>query len=293
MAEAVIDFGEGEEIEEGVWEQLVDQTKKLVILIRSHLDDNRRGEILRSGVKLAIFGAPNAGKSSLLNYLAARPAAIVTPIAGTTRDVLEVSLDVGGIPVRVSDTAGLRHLRDTSTDSHAVEQIGIERAKKAVEEADVRLCVVSLENISSNGIDSEVAALLTSETAVFLNKLDKASAGDLEKACQVFSNHPMWIGSITNDNGMGSFVDGVATLLKDRFEKGCSDEEPLITHARHRTHLEAAVNYLEASLTYAPDGLVFAAEELRYASQELGKVTGDVGIEDILDVLFSKFCIGK
>ncbi|KAG8716604.1 mitochondrial splicing system protein [Ceratobasidium sp. 394] len=139
LAEAIIDFGEGEEIEEGLWTQLVERTTKLVNSIQTHLNDNRRGEILRSGVKLAIFGAPNAGKSSLLNYLAARPAAIVTPIPGTTRDVLEVSLDIGGIPVRLSDTAGLRDLVDLNGNLDTVEQIGIERAKKAVEEADVRL----------------------------------------------------------------------------------------------------------------------------------------------------------
>ncbi|KAF8709547.1 tRNA modification GTPase TrmE, partial [Rhizoctonia solani] len=293
LAEAIIDFGEGEEIEDGVWAQLIEQTTSLVTLIRSHLDDNRRGEILRSGVKLAIFGAPNAGKSSLLNYLAARPAAIVTPIAGTTRDVLEVSLDIGGIPVRVSDTAGLRHLLDRNDDSNIVEQIGIERAKQAVEEADIRLCVVSLEELSSAGIDGEVSALLTPDAIILFNKLDRAGPEDLERCRLIFPNHRVWIGSVTKDTGMVSFIEGIAGLLKEKFENDNSNEEPLITHARHRTHLEAAVKYLEASLAYGPDGLVFAAEELRYASQELGKVTGDIGIEDILDVLFSKFCIGK
>ncbi|KAF8607914.1 P-loop containing nucleoside triphosphate hydrolase protein [Ceratobasidium sp. AG-I] len=292
LAEAIIDFGEGEEIEEGVWEQLVQRTEKLVALIQTHLSDNRRGEILRSGVKLAIFGAPNAGKSSLLNYLAARPAAIVTPIAGTTRDVLEVSLDVGGIPVRVSDTAGLRYLMDTGGDLNTVEQIGIERAKKAVEEADLRLCVVSLENLGL-GIDDEVAGLLSPDTAVFLNKLDKAKPEDMGRARQLFPDQRVWLGSIVDEGGMGAFVQGLAELLKERFESGSQDEEPLITHARHRTHMDAALHYLEASLSYGPGDLVFAAEELKYASQELGKVTGDVGIEDILDVLFSKFCIGK
>ncbi|KAJ1308708.1 hypothetical protein OPQ81_004399 [Rhizoctonia solani] len=293
LAEALIDFGEGEEIEDGVWTQLIEKTTSLVTLIRSHLDDNRRGEILRSGVKLAIFGAPNAGKSSLLNYLAARPAAIVTPIAGTTRDVLEVSLDISGIPVRVSDTAGLRYLLDGDNDSNTVEQIGIERAKRAVEEADVRLCVVSLEGLSSVGIDKQVSTLLTPDTAILFNKLDKAGPEDLERCRLIFQDHRMWIGSVTNDTGMASFVEGIAQLLKEKFENGSSDEEPLITHARHRTHMEVAVQYLEASLAYGPHDLVFAAEELRYASQELGKVTGDIGIEDILDVLFSKFCIGK
>ncbi|KAG9074707.1 mitochondrial splicing system protein [Ceratobasidium sp. UAMH 11750] len=293
LAEAIIDFGEGEEIEEGLWTQLVERTTKLVNSIQTHLNDNRRGEILRSGVKLAIFGAPNAGKSSLLNYLAARPAAIVTPIPGTTRDVLEVSLDIGGIPVRLSDTAGLRDLVDLNGNLDTVEQIGIERAKKAVEEADVRLCVVSLENLRSGVLDGEVASLLTPDTAVFLNKLDVAGTEDLGRGRELFSSQRVWVGSVVDDDGMSTFVDGLAQLLKERFEKGSTDEEPLITHSRHRTHLGAALRYLEASLAYGPGDLVFAAEELRYASQELGKVTGEVGTEDILDALFSKFCIGK
>ncbi|KAG8747387.1 mitochondrial splicing system protein [Ceratobasidium sp. 414] len=315
LAEAIIDFGEGEEIEEGLWTQLINHTTKLVNLIRTHLGDNRRGEILRSGVKLAIFGAPNAGKSSLLNYLgalttasitAARPAAIVTPIAGTTRDVLEVSLDIGGIPVRLSDTAGLRDPLNLNGNLDTVERIGIERAKKAVEEADVRLCVVSLENLRSGVLDGEVASLLTPDTAVFLNKLDVAGVGDLERGRELFSSQRVWVGSVVDDGGMSTLVDGLAELLKERwgfshftigllleFEKGSTDEEPLITHSRHRMHLEAALRYLEASLSYEPGDLVFAAEELRYASQELGKVTGEVGTEDILDALFSKFCIGK
>ncbi|KAG8689148.1 mitochondrial splicing system protein [Ceratobasidium sp. 423] len=217
LAEAIIDFGEGEEIEDGVWTQLIDQTTGLVTLIRSHLNDSRRGEILRSGVKLAIFGAPNAGKSSLLNYLAARPAAIVTPIAGTTRDVLEISLDIGGIPVRVSDTAGLRYLLDRDDDSNAVEQIGIERARMAVEEADIRLCVVSLEDLLAAGIDNEVSALLTPDTIILLNKLDKVGPKDLERCHLIFPDHRVWIGSVINDTGMVSFVEGIAQLLKEKY----------------------------------------------------------------------------
>lgn len=140
----------------------------------------------------------------------------MTPIAGTTRDVLEVSLDVGGVPVRISDTAGLRHLLDTSSDLDAVEQIGIQRAKNAVEEADVRLCVVSLENLHSGAIDEEVAGLLSPNTAVFLNKLDKAKPVDVDRGRQLFSNQRVWTGSIVNDQGMGAFVQGLAELLKER-----------------------------------------------------------------------------
>lgn len=194
----------------------------------------------------------------------------MTPIAGTTRDVLEVSLDVGGIPVRVSDTAGLRHLLDTSSALDTLEQIGIERAKKAVEEADLRLCVVSLEKLHSSAIDEEVAGLLSPNTAVFLNKLDKARPEDVDRGRQLFTNQRLWAGSVVNDQGMGAFVQGLAELLKERcvfvlflrnnslmdfwlfnrYESGSSDEEPLITHARHRTHMMAALRYLEASLSY-------------------------------------------
>lgn len=141
----------------------------------------------------------------------------MTPIAGTTRDVLEVSLDVGGIPVRVSDTAGLRHFMDTGSALDTVEQIGIERAKKAVEEADLRLCVVSLEKLDSGVIDDEVAGLISPNTAIFLNKLDKAKPEDTDKAIRLFSDQRMWMGSIVNDQGMEPFVHGLAEVLKEKY----------------------------------------------------------------------------
>ncbi|KAJ2920940.1 hypothetical protein H1R20_g16154, partial [Candolleomyces eurysporus] len=123
--EALIDFGEGEEIEEGVYEDAKSKVQKVLDTIQGYLNDHRRGELLRSGIRLAIFGPPNAGKSSLLNFLAQREAAIVTAIPGTTRDILELSLDIGGLPVIIADTAGLRKTEDV------VEKIGIERARKA------------------------------------------------------------------------------------------------------------------------------------------------------------------
>ncbi|KAJ2925523.1 hypothetical protein H1R20_g11568, partial [Candolleomyces eurysporus] len=123
--EALIDFGEGEEMEEGVYEDAKSRVQKVLDTIQGYLNDHRRGELLRSGIRLAIFGPPNAGKSSLLNFLAQREAAIVTPIPGTTRDILELSLDIGGLPVVIADTAGLRKTEDV------VEKIGIERARKA------------------------------------------------------------------------------------------------------------------------------------------------------------------
>jgi tRNA modification GTPase len=129
---------------------------------------------------------------------------------------LEVSLDIGGVPVRVSDTAGLRRLLDRGSDSNTVEQIGIERAKQAVKEADVRLCVVSIEDLSSVGIDGEVATLLTPDTAILFNKVDKAGPEDLERCRLIFPNHRVWVGSVIKDTGMVTFVEGIANLLKEK-----------------------------------------------------------------------------
>ncbi|KAJ2935572.1 hypothetical protein H1R20_g1523, partial [Candolleomyces eurysporus] len=174
--EALIDFGEGEEIEEGVYEDAKLRVQKVLDTIQGYLNDHRRGELLRSGIRLAIFGPPNAGKSSLLNFLAQREAAIVTPIPGTTRDILELSLDIGGLPVVIADTAGLRKTEDV------VEKIGIERARKAVESADISICVLSFpeavqQQQQRNDLGSEASShwreLISRDNTFFLfNKSD-------------------------------------------------------------------------------------------------------------------------
>ncbi|KAJ2935764.1 hypothetical protein H1R20_g1330, partial [Candolleomyces eurysporus] len=174
--EALIDFGEGEEIEEGVYEDAKSKVQKVLDTIQGYLNDHRRGELLRSGIRLAIFGPPNAGKSSLLNFLAQREAAIVTPIPGTTRDILELSLDIGGLPVIIADTAGLRKTEDV------VEKIGIERARNAVESADISICVLSFpeavqQQQQRNDLGSEASShwqeLISRDNTFFLfNKSD-------------------------------------------------------------------------------------------------------------------------
>ncbi|KAF9004780.1 hypothetical protein BDQ17DRAFT_1473977, partial [Cyathus striatus] len=286
LIEAVIDFGEGEEIEDGVVEDARQRAEELLKMIQSHLSDARRGEILRSGIKLAIFGPPNAGKSSLLNFLAQREAAIVTPIPGTTRDILELSLDIGGLPVIVADTAGLRHTKDV------VEKIGVERARKAVKEADIALCVLSLPDAAtpSGGLNipEELKALVTPETFFLLNKSDLASSSHvpLERA---------WIASLQTGQGTQDFLTGFGERLKKKFELGDMPDSrtPIITRERHRMHLESAARFLQAFLDTPPDDVIFAAEELRYAAQAVGRVTGAIDVEDILDVVFREFCIGK
>ncbi|KAF8211538.1 tRNA modification GTPase GTPBP3 [Mycena galopus ATCC 62051] len=288
--EALIDFGEGEDIEEGVFEEARDRALKLKNTIESYLQDNRRGEIMRSGVRLTIFGPPNAGKSSLLNFLAQREAAIVTPVPGTTRDILELSLDIGGIPVIVSDTAGLRRTADP------VEAIGVERARNAIEAADIALCVVSCGDLDHETAPAEfpasVETLITDETFVLFNKSDLL--GDTRAESRFHPNR--WITSLKTGNGTTEFLAGFAKALQRKYalsDDGESGNAPLITHARHRVHLESAAQFIDAFLATSADDIVFGAEELRYAARAVGKVSGLIDVEDVLDALFRDFCIGK
>ncbi|KAI0031686.1 tRNA modification GTPase TrmE [Vararia minispora EC-137] len=298
--EAVIDFGDDEDdVEWAAFEQARDRAVQLRDNIKALLADARRGEILREGVRLALFGPPNAGKSSLLNFLAQREAAIVTPVPGTTRDVLELELDIGGIPVRVSDTAGLR------TTADVVEQIGVERARKAVEAANVSLLVLSAPEVfveTPEGprveIPDTVQSLINENTFILLNKRD------LLPASLSLLPHGGWLVSLTTEQGTLDFMGGFAHALRKSqllitrrydFKRDTQDPDdaPLITHARHRAHLESALRFLDAFLTHGPEEIVLGAEELRYAAQAVGRISGLIDVEDVLDVVFRDFCIGK
>ncbi|KAI0637698.1 tRNA modification GTPase TrmE [Trametes polyzona] len=295
LVEALIDFGEGEDIEEGVYEQARGRVQKLRETISHHLSDNRRGEIMRSGIRLAIFGPPNAGKSSLLNFLAQREAAIVTPVPGTTRDILELSLDIGGLPVIVADTAGLRKTDDM------VEKIGVERAKQLVESSDVSLCVLPAPEVLSQTNDGKwkmqlpppLESLVKEDTLVLLNKTDLVPTGIRPS----WPSDTIWQASLSTGEGMAAFMQGFANVLQQRYnllnEDSSRIEEPLITHARHRTHLENALQFIDAFLDTPPEDVVLAAEELRYAAQAIGKISGLIDVEDVLDAIFRDFCIGK
>ncbi|KDR74437.1 hypothetical protein GALMADRAFT_71147 [Galerina marginata CBS 339.88] len=316
QVEALIDFGEGEDIEEGVYEQAKTEASLLLSQIQKHLSDSRRGEMVRSGIRMAIFGPPNAGKSSLFNYLANRPASIVTPIPGTTRDVLELTLDIGGLPVIVADTAGLRETEDV------VEGIGVQRGIDAIKNADISLCVLALPDVISPpsspihkvqiSIPPDLQDFITSSTYFLFNKSDLVppsqrtffQEGSLAQLTQqdptIDLNGRSWSASLVTNDGAHAFVQGLAEALKARFsihDPTSSNHSklhaPLITRARHRVHLESACKFLEAFLALPPEDVVFAAEELRYAAQAVGRVTGDIGVEDVLDALFRDFCIGK
>jgi len=211
------------------------RARRLRDRIQSILADSRRGEIMRTGIRLAIFGPPNVGKSSLLNFLAQREAAIVTHVPGTTRDILELSLDIGGLPVLVADTAGLRETADE------VEQIGIERARKAVQAADASLLVLACPDAIANGtttasssspssdlrleIPSELAPLVTRDTFILLNKTDllpTSSALAPAALANALRPHASWAVSLASQAGTSDFLAGLATALQDRPPSGCA-----------------------------------------------------------------------
>ncbi|GAA6010848.1 hypothetical protein JCM11491_004564 [Sporobolomyces phaffii] len=314
LVEALIDFGEDEGISEGVFEQAREKVISLRDQITRHLDDGRRGEIIRSGIHLAIVGPPNAGKSSLLNWLAQREAAIVTAIPGTTRDVVELSLDFHGFPILVADTAGLRSTRDQ------VEAIGIERALAKADVADIKLCVLSLEelfpdsmsssdrpSLASPTIDSLTLDLIDSNTLILLNKTDSSPptptqleliSENLARAGKSWigrgSEREFWPVSVTGGLGLKELAAALTEKLKDRYELSDNLEEtPIVTHERHRRHLEQCRESLNAFLDLGADDLVDAGEELRYAVISLGKISGVVDVEEVLGEIFAGFCIGK
>ncbi|XP_012694946.2 tRNA modification GTPase GTPBP3, mitochondrial [Clupea harengus] len=298
--EAFIDFSEDELIEDGVLNQVDESLSQLVREIEGHLSDERKGERLRSGVQVVIAGATNAGKSSLLNLLCQRPAAIVSPVAGTTRDVVETCVDIGGFPILLSDTAGLRDTQDT------VEIEGVRRARERVQQADLALVVVDSSKLPRDprhvaaSLGGQLGEVLSGQASqrclLVLNKSDLLSEeqsrgiqsalrerGDLPQACLL---------SCHTDSG----VNGFLSVLKNSVQILCGDPlvgGPSLTQARHRAHLLECVRSLAQYRQYRDLDLALAAEGVRLALIGLGRITGRVGAEEILDIIFRDFCIGK
>ncbi|XP_067894016.1 tRNA modification GTPase GTPBP3, mitochondrial isoform X4 [Heterodontus francisci] len=307
--EAYIDFSEDDNIEEGVLRKVDGDVHALQGEINSHLRDSRRGERLRDGVHVAIVGAPNTGKSSLLNSISQKPTAIVSPIAGTTRDVVETALNIRGYPVFVSDTAGLRETSDI------VEQEGVRRARERLQQADIVVVVVDtmelpldltgmacfLQNYLSEVImhESDEHQAKTSPAVadwiVVCNKTDLVQLEDLNKLHLVLKEHGLprvCLLSCKTGSGFNDFLH----LLGEQVEKMCGNPlagSPSLTQARHRLHLQNCTHALMQYQQHRELDLVLATEQLRMALRQLGKITGKIGAEEILEVIFRDFCIGK
>ncbi|MFZ4407560.1 MAG: tRNA uridine-5-carboxymethylaminomethyl(34) synthesis GTPase MnmE [Paracraurococcus sp.] len=269
--EAFIEF-EDDDLPAGLDDAVALAAGALRAEILTHLADAGRGERLREGLLVAILGAPNAGKSSLLNALAGREAAIVSARAGTTRDVVEVRLDLGGVPVTLADTAGLRDAADE------IEAEGVRRARRRAEEADLILAVFAADQQP----DTETLAWVTPSALVVASKVDLAPALDA-----IVGIAPLGISART---GVG--LDMLrARLAEEAAARAGLAGEATLTRPRHRAALTEAAGWL-AELDTAPLPEL-RAEALRAALRAIGRITGRVGVEAVLDAVFGEFCIGK
>ncbi|KAI9323809.1 hypothetical protein BX666DRAFT_2038380 [Dichotomocladium elegans] len=287
LTEAVIDFGEDEQIDDGALETAASNVRAMRDAILAHLDDGHVGEIVRNGIRITIVGPPNAGKSTLLNMLAKREAAIVSDIPGTTRDVVEVTLNLGGYPVMISDTAGLRDSEDV------IEKEGMKRALSRLDLADIKICLVPLTEWRK--LDATVRQVLGMDTFVILTKQDLVDDTIVQSAKTTLSGkvRGVWTLSCRTGQGVSLFLNDMIELFKTTFDDAMTNPS-LITQARHRRHLQdCQLNTIHLHVALPPDDVVLGAEALRQAANALGRITGRVDVEDVLDVLFSQFCIGK
>jgi tRNA modification GTPase len=285
LVEARIDFSDEADVPEDLIGPALHAAQQLRNMIAASLDDGGRGERLRDGLVVAIAGPPNAGKSTLLNRLARREAAIVSPYPGTTRDVIEVHLDLAGYPVTLLDTAGIRPSDDP------VEQEGIRRAAARAAAADLLLWV-----IDSQAIEQPTEGIFESrgktECWLVRNKIDLA-VDKLWTNCESQSTpygKELAISAATGA-GIEVLIGALATFAQGYF---ATTESALVTRARHRHALAETVAALDRALAQGRSGHEeLIAEELRAATTTLGRLTGRVDVEDILDVIFRDFCIGK
>ena len=275
LTESALDFSDEGDVTEQAVAKAIEEAQILRDAIQDHLADRHRGEILRDGMRVVIAGPPNVGKSSLLNALARRDAAIVSEHAGTTRDAIEVRLDLDGFPVIVTDTAGIRKTAEQ------VEQEGIRRTIKHASQADLILWLMEAGHPDPNLPDDLQGQ--EDRSLRVLNKIDLVenevvrSAADLRISCKT--------GEGVRDLTLRLAAEAAARI-------GVM-EQPAVTRPRHRLELERCAGALVAFLSQDADALELKAEELRQAAQALGRLTGRIDVEDVLGEIFASFCIGK
>ena len=275
--EAKIDFPD-EDLPKNIIKEIQMISHKVLKEIKSTLDDQKIGERIREGFKIAIIGPPNSGKSSLLNYLSKRDVAIVSEIAGTTRDVIETHLNLDGYPVIVSDTAGIR------ISKNEIEQKGIKIALKNAKNADLKLIIISPKNVDFKGVLKD---LIDKNSILVVNKSDLIT----RKINNNFKKYNHVLISIKKDLNVNKLIKKIKNKLKNKF---VVTEDILITRERHRQNLIDCVQHLE-NFKKKKSSLDFdkAAEDLRLATRDLGMIVGKVGVEELLGNIFNDFCIGK
>ncbi len=290
--EAAIDFAD-EELPLEILNSAREVTAKILREIRAHLDDGHCGERLRDGLRIVLLGAPNAGKSTLLNALARREAAIVSDSPGTTRDVIEVAMDIDGFAVTFADTAGLR---ETQTP---VEQEGVDRARARAGDADLKLALFDSGTGDATGVerDAETQNVVDDNTLILLTKCDLRGESDKPTPTDATA----FFISAKTGAGMAALLKRLKKEIAARMQG--SETMPL-TRLRHRRGLEECADALARFLRFKEhvegeraeeqaNEIALAAEDLRLGVRALGRLTGRVDVEDVLDRLFAEFCIGK
>jgi tRNA modification GTPase len=275
--EAKIDFPD-EDLPENILLNIKKTSSDIIVSVKKILDDERVGERIREGFKIAIVGPANAGKSSLLNHLSNRDVAIVSEIAGTTRDVIETHLNLDGYPVVVSDTAGI------TESKNEIEKKGIKLALQRAEDADLKLIVIDAKNVDFKGILKD---LMDENAILVINKsdiLDNDLRPELKQLDHVLI-------SVKKNFNINDLILKIKNKLKNKF---ILSQNILITRARHRAHLEEC---LQCLMNFEKKNKIEdfdkAAEDLRLATRHLGMIVGKVDVEEILGSIFSDFCIGK
>jgi len=275
--EAKIDFPD-EDLPKNIINEIQSKSNHILKEIKKTLNDQKVGERIREGFKIAIVGPPNSGKSSLLNYLSKRDVAIVSEIAGTTRDVIETHLNLDGYPVIVSDTAGIR------SSKNEIEKKGIKIALKRAEDADLKLVIISAKNLDFASVFKK---LLTKNAILVVNKSDLLK-GKLNSKLKKYEHVLI---SIKKDSNLNNLISKIKSKLKNKFT---TTEDILITRERHRQNLINCVQHLEKfQKKKSSQDFDKAAEDLRMATRHLGMIVGKVDVEELLGSIFNDFCIGK
>ena len=275
--EAKIDFPD-EDLPKDIIKKIQNTSDQVATEITKALDDQKVGERIREGFKIAIVGPTNAGKSSLLNYLSKRDVAIVSEVSGTTRDVIETHLNLDGYPVIVSDTAGIRDSKNE------IEKKGIKLALKKAEDADLKLVIIDAK---SDDFTAILGDLMDKNAILVVNKSDLFN-GSIDKQFKKY-NHVLI--SIKNNSNLDQLIKKIKSKLESKF---ISSEDILITRERHRQHLEQCISHLkDFKNKNGNEEFDKAAEDLRLATRQLGMIVGKVDVEEILGSIFNDFCIGK
>ena len=275
--EAKIDFPE-EDLPNNILDEIKNSSDEVIIKIKNILNDQKVGERIREGFKIAILGPTNAGKSSLMNHLSNRDVAIVSEIAGTTRDVIETHLNIDGYPVIISDTAGIRDSKDE------IEKKGIKLSLNRAEEADLKLVVIDAKSPDFTDILKD---LLHENAILVINKSDLLEK-DIDPEIKKI-NHVLI--SIKENKNIEELILKIKNNLKNKF---ITSDDILITRERHRQHLQQCLDHLNNfNQKKEIEDFDKAAEDLRLATRHLGMIVGKVDVEEILGSIFNDFCIGK